>query len=62
MARIVRLDEVAAMALDKLDSEARAGIKSERTATMYRSHYTRFIEPSLGRKRLPGSGLMTSPR
>ena len=44
------------MALDKLDAEARAGIKSERTATMYRSHYTRFIEPSLGRKRLARLG------
>lgn len=56
MARNVRLHEVALLALDKLDAEARGGIKSERTATMYRSHYTRFIEPSLGRKRLARLG------
>ena len=56
MTRNVRLDEVAALALTKLDAEARAGIKSERTATMYRSHYTRFIAPSLGRKRLAKLG------
>ena len=62
MTRNVRLDEVAALALIKLDAEARVGIKSERTATMYRSHYKRFIAPSLGRKRLAkisGSDVVT---
>jgi integrase len=52
MTRNVRLDEVAELALTKLDAEARSGVKSDRTAAMYRSHYTRFISPSLGRKRL----------
>jgi integrase len=48
----VTLAAVAEQALADLEARVRAGTRSERTIGGYRSHWSRYIEPALGRKKV----------